>query len=523
MSVDAGHEDARSAVSVAPADALRDRERLFSALEQAFSVRFVAGAPAASDGAAMSVVAAGRSLHLFAGRCADRPSQLSFASVDSLDPSLRGATLTEAEGPLDSLAGQTGDVLASAEEGPMWIRRGDEDLAALLPAELEPGTALREHLRGGRFFALLPLIQFLRTVAPPTWAQPPLRATFVFDDPNLHWSSYGFIRYRELARHASAHGYTATMAIIPRDLWYAYPSAVRVFRESCSRLSLAMHGNDHVKRELNSNLPIDDRRALIAQAVRRAARFESRWAMPIARVMIPPHGSTARDMALEMPRLGIEAMSDSRPYPWLTRPPADATLAGWRFVDVVDGGLPVIPRYHFTRSRDDLPLRALLGQPLVLYGHHDDVAGGLDMLAQAAAQVNALGDVRWCSLGEIAQSNFETRRTDSLLELRLSAPVVDLDVPDGVSELVVSAPLLAAVRTVEAAGRLDVVQMPVSNGSTDAFPVQPGRLRLRAVREDAIDESAIQAPRLRPWPILRRGAGEARDRVLPVAARVRRT
>ena len=215
-------------------------------------------------------------------------------------------------------------------------------------------------------------------------------------------------------------------------------------------------------------------------------------------------------------------MSDSRPYPWLTHPPVHDPLAGWRFVDVVDGGLPVIPRYHFSRSRDDLPLRALLGQPLILYGHHEDVADSLTTLSDAAAQIDALGNVRWCSLGEIARSNYETRRNNSLLEVRMSASVVDLDVPEGVDTLVVSATPMTGVQVVELADTSGVTKTPFTTGSTEMLPIGPGRVQLRAIRGDLIDPSVVPSPRLRAWPMLRRSASELRDRLQPAKARVNR-
>jgi hypothetical protein len=424
--------------------------------------------------------------------------------------------------PRRGLPAEGTTILAHASMRPVWVRRGEEEWSALAPTELDQGEPLREHLRENRFFGLLSLVEWLKRIAPSSWSPPPVRAAFLFDDPNLHWPSYGYIRYDELAHHAREHEYAATMATIPRDLWFAHPRAVRLFRDSRQRLSLALHGNDHVKRELQGDLSPEGRRSLLAQAIRRAAAFESRHGLPIAKVMIPPHGSTSRDMALEMPRLGIEAMSDSRPYPWLTRPPEAVPLAGWNFVDIVDGGLPVIPRYHFGRSREDLPLRALLGQPLILYGHHEDVAGGLATLAQAAAQVNALGDIRWCSLGEIARSNFETRQRGNRLDVRIAASVVDVDIPEGVHELVVLAPAAIPVRAIELVGASGVSELPFSDGTTNAIPVKPGKVQLRVVRCDVVDPSHVPSPRPRAWPVLRRNASELRDRMRPAAARVRR-
>jgi len=37
--------------------------------------------------------------------------------------------------------------------------------------------------------------------------EPPLRACFVIDDPNLHWPSYGHLDYRRMAEHARRGGY----------------------------------------------------------------------------------------------------------------------------------------------------------------------------------------------------------------------------------------------------------------------------------------------------------------------------
>ena len=46
-----------------------------------------------------------------------------------------------------------------------------------------------------------------------------------------------------------------------------------------------------------------------------------------------------------------------------------------------------------------MPFRAFLGQPLVLYAHHTDLRDGLDLLADRADEVRALGVNSWRSLG----------------------------------------------------------------------------------------------------------------------------
>ena len=78
-------------------------------------------------------------------------------------------------------------------------------------------------------------------------------------------------------------------------------------------------------------------------------------------------------------------------------------MVGWGRREIVAGGLPSLPRTGFNAPREDLVLRAFLGQPLIVYAHHDLLEHGLEVLSEAAATVDALGDVRWSSLADIAR------------------------------------------------------------------------------------------------------------------------
>src|SRR5437588_776228 len=107
--------------------------------------------------------------------------------------------------------------------------------AVFLDGEGDPGVTVPA------FVALLALVHFLREVsAEHRWTPPPLRASFIVDDPNLHWPSYGFLRYRELVAHADAHGYHVALATVPLDGWFAHPAAARLLRERADRLRGAL-------------------------------------------------------------------------------------------------------------------------------------------------------------------------------------------------------------------------------------------------------------------------------------------
>lgn len=530
------------AVGVFPASELDLRPRFFGALEAAFPARFQGrqtgelrelGAVVQIGGAGEAEAAEIPALSLLTAE-PDRGSALVeqvLEQVADLDPRLRGATLPDAhleralETGTDIRASEGAVVLASCSGRPTWTRSGRFEQALMAPAELGPEEALRERLCLSRSAALLPLVHFLRRLtAPIDWQPPAARACIVFDDPNLHWPSYGFVKLNALGEHARAHGYHASLAMVPLDSWFAHPAAVRTLKQSDGAISLAVHGNDHNGGELGRQETEADGLALAAQALRRIAAFERRTGIAVDRTMVPPHEECSQATVEGLLRSGFEAITMTRPFPWLARPPrtwlarpegVDA-LVGWRPADFA-GALPVLLRHPLlTRDAPELVLRAFLDQPLILYGHHGDLAeGGLDVLASAVEDVNRLGQTRWCSLSEIVASNFETLPQGPRLGVRPLTRRARLAVPDAVEQLVVELP---AAHPGPADEQLVVDGQPASIG--DPIVVVPGTtVELVLEAGNRVDVGTVVAPRRQPVALARRALGEGRDRLLPLVSR----
>ncbi len=513
-------------------------ERLFAALEQAFPVRFehtetldperfdgllVIGADTPTDAASeiptlvLPAQAEGRREEV----------QVELAADTRLAGPLRGAAIPESTAPGDHpfAAPPSSRVLASVGRKPVWWQSGDDGqplfLSAYPPAQLREGETLREQLRAGRFMGLLPLVHFLgallgaRGLTPP-----PLRASFVIDDPNLHWPSYGFLKYRQLVDHASRHGYHVGFATVPLDGRLVNPRAAALVRENPSVLSLLMHGNDHTSRELGRLGSDAEAEQTIAQALRRIAELERRSGVAVERVMAPPHGACSEPALRAMFRLGLEAACISRPYPWRDGLPAPTPLAGWHPAELVGGGLPVLPRYPLSSPREDLVFRALLGQPLILYGHHGDFADGLDLFAEAAGYVNGLGDVRWGPLGEVARRNYSTRRVDEVLYVGMYARRIAVEVPDGVRALQVEVPEpFGGTASHRLAHSGEPAELTFSEGLGTArltLGEVPSTVELALPADRPLAPAAVNAPRFKSWPAIRRIAVETRDRVQPL-------
>lgn len=527
---------ARRLVGVHPPAELERRAELFAALTAAFAgVRFEGREHGELDGvdalvelgggaAAGAAAAAGIPALALLGPepPAGRPAELTLGDDEGLDRRLRTRALVDDHLGAAALPAPAGGVVLAGHGGrPLWTRRGELDLAAIAPAELDPGEQLRMRLRRGRCLALLPLLELLRRIdGGGGWQPPPPRAAFLLDDPNLHWPSYGFVKLRELADHGDRHGYHLALAMVPLDAWFAHPRAAAVVREHGS-LSLLVHGNDHLARELGRGDV--EALALAAQAQRRIGAFERRGGVPVARVMVPPHEACSAAIAAALPRTGFEAITMTRPFPWLAQAPGEwlaapaaERLAGWRPADVTPTGLPVISRHPLRgsgHSPTEVVLRAYLNQPLILYGHQEDLGDGLDGLAAQAAAVNQLGAVRWTPIDALSAASFEQRREADVIRVRPYGRRLQVDVPDGVGTLVVERPPGSEAE--------DTVRSAAASASFgEPLAVTPGeRVELSLLAPDAVAPDAVPAPPRRAWPVARRIAAEARDRAAPLRRR----
>lgn len=463
-----------------------------------------------------------------------------FSAEHALLRPLRHRSIAERDDGMQLPASSgRGTVLASRGGSPIWRCQLDRsigriDWSAYPLASLDEGETLREHLRPGRLMGLLPLVHFLLgLLREQGWQTPAPRAAFVVDDPNLHWRSYGFLNYERLVEQAASHGYHVVFATVPLDGWLVDRRACSLLARNRPLLSLAMHGNDHVARELARVDGESDALATIAQGLRRIAALERRTGVPVDRVLVPPHEACSEAALGAAFRLGMEAACVSRPHPWRDGLPAATPIAGWQPADLVAGGLPVLPRFPLSAGREDLPLRALLGQPLILYGHHRDFATGLDALASAAADIASLGDVRWGPLSWIARQGHSSRREGERLHVGLHARRASLPVGAGVRELYVKVDRPvgdAAMAFLQYEGQHFPVEL-VNGVGTATVPLArttagaDAHVKLELAPRYPLQPEQAPGRPARPWPLLRRGLVEARDRglALAVAARKFRT
>jgi hypothetical protein len=301
--------------------------------------------------------------------------------------------------------------LATCDLGPVWaVSKGESGkhfrsgfALPFLPAD----GSLQDVLSGRRFLEMLPLLHWLRGICTgATFVNPPLRACFIFDDPNLHWPSYGYVDYRQLAAQAEKENYHVAFATIPLDTWFTHGETAGIFRKHLSRLSLLIHGNNHAKRELARPYTEPERIYLLKQAIQRIERLERRSGLAVSRVMVPPHGACSEEMLATLPVCGFEAACISHSS-LRTHNKARAWTKNLGYLPsehVRD--CPVLPRWGVSGDlTNTILLAAYLNQAIILRGHHQDLKDGPGLLDQLARFVNGLGSVKWLDMTEMVRSN----------------------------------------------------------------------------------------------------------------------
>lgn len=537
----------RTKIAVFSPEEFASQSRLLGALSQLYPVDFVAGQQTCYDaavlfGATRSQVvpfsSSGVRCMAFLGgslvRINSSDDDVCFGTMPYLDRCFRGKRLPDKTIEAASLLKrEVGDeVVACKGDRPLWIHRSEGfsrvDLVAMQPPRLEEQYYLFRHFRREDWARLFPLLHFSKEISRASaWQLPPARACFMFDDPNLHSRSYGYIHYLELVEHAERHNYHVSFATVPLDAWYIDPKTAMLFRESKGRLSLLVHGNNHTSMELAQPDSEPVREGLIAQALSRIERLERLSGLTVPRVMAAPHGACSDAMAAVMLRMGFEAACISRSSMmahngnqfW-------PKSVGLQLAEYLGDGLPIIPRFGLTPTcSSDVLLASFLGQPVIPVGHHNDIGGGLDLLQQLSELINSLGEVQWTDLASIARSNFTFQRDSNLLHVRMYSRRIKLTVPEGITQVCVERPWLKT----QTAESLSLCQDQSSVKSTLShtpeliYTKAGAQLEICSVPANAIDPAKIPLKRTPLWVIGRRQLCELRDRLRPAVDRLRFT
>jgi hypothetical protein len=448
---------------------------------------------------------------------------VTFSHDEILHAAFRGATeRLERELSVAELRSADGHVaLAWHSSSTLWqvrkVNGAELHTVASAPPKIGGGDLLWSHLEYANWAELFPLLHFFqRLTADVNWQPAPAMGCFMFDDPNLHSLRYGYLDFAELLQASELHDYHVALATVPLDAWYAAPKVVELFRNNKKRLSLLMHGNNHVKEELAREYDEDKGLSLLAQALRRVAGFERRTELKVAKVIAPPHGGCSYSILAQMLRLpfeGVCTMASSLLHSASGPLSLDFGLSPTWFMG---GGIPVVGRWDLRYGTIPLRLAAFLSQPIVPYGHHQDCAEGVYCLSRIADEVNSWESRTWTDMESILCSQYRTRTDAELMHIEMRSRRIKIQIPESISHVAVHAP--DGIDT-------DAVRLWFSSGNDVSeqspwgtpFPIKSSvMVEVTAMPDSGVDPASVQRPKYQSWPSVRRSLCIVRDRVLPL-------
>jgi len=373
------------------------------------------------------------------------------------------------------------------------------------------------HFRERQWFAMVPLLHFLRQLLDPDgWPAPEPRASFIIDDPNLHHRSYGYIDFEKLANHAAAHNYHATIATVPLDTWYFDRKVADLFQTHKKHISLMMHGVNHVADELARSYQEQDALSLLATGLRRITDFESRSGVDVARIMAAPHGAFAESMADFMLRLGYEAacVSIGSLLRWNPKKVWPADLGFSLAQSLGNLAFPVFHRIGI--SEVDIRLKAFLGHPVIVAMHHQDCMSNFARLESVAKIINENPSVQWMGIEDISRTNFVSKRQNGMVQIwpysrHLKVPLS----PEITSVQVCRSPYCEGFTIDLRSNHRDGAEVTALNVPA-RYKISNNTLEIFFPFSNAVDYNQVESKNVGLWPVVRRLLTEARDRTQPI-------
>ncbi|WP_213806318.1 hypothetical protein [Granulicella sp. dw_53] len=316
---------------------------------------------------------------------------------------------------------------------PVFVRTLHDDNEVFFSAEVQayiPATP-NPYRQQAIFAPIASLMMFIKYAADErAWHSPGDYANFTIDDLWLR-EPYGHVNFEDLLREAQIHNFHATIAFIPWNYDRSQPEMASLFREHTDRLSICVHGNNHVHQEFGSfdKHPLDTQEKDIQQALARMDRFKQLTKVSYDPVMVFPHSISPEETLAALKRANYLATVNSLNVPSDATTPPDTDFA-LRASSLHFANFPSLRRYSAESDvqRTQLAIDAFLGNPMLFYAHESFFASGINAFDPVAEMVNQLQpDTQWRSLGDIVQHLYlERLRDDGNVDVRISSSSIHL-------------------------------------------------------------------------------------------------
>jgi hypothetical protein len=264
------------------------------------------------------------------------------------------------------------------------------------------------------FSRLIPLLVFLKnTLGDEMWHSPNHSvANLIIDDPLLR-PRYGFVDFESLVRKADEIDFTTTLAFIPWNHRRTNRGTVDLFRQRPDRLSICIHGCDHISAEFAMTDP-GNLNSMIQTSLSRIKDLEKATGLPVEKSMVFPQGhfSSVAMLALKCNNFIAAVNTEMLPMPGA----GDEKPTVADFLDVATtryNGFALFRR-RYPEAVAEFPLQLFVGKPLLIVEHHAFFKDGFDRVSAMVESIKKITpEVRWSNLSEILLRSYKLRKVSA--------------------------------------------------------------------------------------------------------------
>jgi hypothetical protein len=238
------------------------------------------------------------------------------------------------------------------------------------------------------------------------WSCPETNASLIVDDPPLQ-PRYGFLEFREALELMERHNFSTTVAFIPWNWRRTNSRTVDLFRGRPDRLSICVHGSDHIAGEfaIRSTPQLS---GIIKTAQHRMELMHQRTALDHSEVMVFPQGAFAPETGRALKLNGFVAAVNTEVAP-SNGAKNETTIADlWDVAIMQYGAFPIFTRRYLDHGIENVAFDGLLGKPCFLVAHHDIFRQHGRDLVEFVARLNALKwNLRWRPLCDAIRHSYK--------------------------------------------------------------------------------------------------------------------
>lgn len=229
-------------------------------------------------------------------------------------------------------------------------------------------------------------------------------ACLIIDDPLLR-PRYGCLDYTKLLMEMKEHRFFTEIAFIPWNHKRSNAQTVRLFLDNPDYYAICVHGCNHTSNEFGEeNYKVLS--ALSSTALWRMEQHKKLTGLPYDPVMVFPQG-----------RFSSVAMKALKDQGYFAAFNSTLRATDGEELPAIEYQRPATKIYHdfplflrrYPKDKSHFIQDMASGSPIIIVEHHGAFRNGYKTITDLVDRINSLGNIKWCSLLDIAECYLGTQ------------------------------------------------------------------------------------------------------------------